>query len=115
MRKETLTALTALIVAGAFAIPTAIAQTAADTGHDAVEKYEGFAEDNPDLIGDRENGVDPVPADDPSRTVDEAEVYPETVEDDPDLTVDVPEQERPYTEEADVHGDFGEDNPDVQR
>ena len=115
MRKETLTSLTALIVAGAFAIPTAIAQTAADTGHDAVEKYGNFAEDNPDLIGDRDNGIDPVPADDPSRTVHEDQVYPEPVEGDPDLTVNVPEQERPYTKETDVHGVFGQDNPDVQR
>jgi hypothetical protein len=115
MRKETLTALTALIVAGAFAIPTAIAQTAADTGHDAVEKYGKFAEDNPDLIGDRNNGIDPVPADDPSRTVDDAQVYPEPVDENPDLTADTPEQERPYTEETDVHGAFGKENPDIQR
>lgn len=90
-------------------------------GEQATEKYQGFAEDNPDLIDDRGNRLQQkgeqdikdrdVPADPPGSAV-----YPEEiVEGNEPLTPDVENQPAPYSDEADVHGDFGDQNPDVQR
>ncbi len=90
-------------------------------GEQAAEKYQGFAEENPDLIDDRGNRLqkkgeqdveDRDVAADPSGSA----VYPEeVVEGNEPLTPDVENQPEPYSDEADVHGDFGDQNPDVQR
>ncbi len=91
---------------------------AADTGVDPVQRYGGLAEDNPDLVDDRGNGL---PVEGPARTEKElgtegVQTYPDNVgEDHPSLRVDVPDTEPPHSDETDVHGDFGEDNPDLQR
>ncbi|MCF7989565.1 MAG: hypothetical protein K9M02_03890 [Thiohalocapsa sp.] len=88
----------------------------ADAGHDPVEKYSGFAEDNPDVVGDRGNGLPPETEAAGEAGTAEAERYPDEVaEGNPSLRPGAPETERPYAEEADVHGGFGEGNPDVQR
>lgn len=87
----------------------------------ATEKYQGFAEENPDLVDDRGNRLqkegdqmveDQSAAADPAGSA----VYPEeVVEGNEPLTPDVENQPEPYTGETDVHGDFGDQNPDVQR
>lgn len=88
---------------------------------EATEKYQGFAEENPDLVDDRGNRLQKEGdqmAEDESAAADPAgsEVYPEeVVEGNEPLTPDVENQPEPYTEETDVHGDFGDQNPDVQR
>lgn len=87
------------------------------TDEQATEKYQGFAEGNPALTDDRGNrlqkkGADPSAATDPAG----AEPYPEGVAEGNDpLTPDLEDQAPPYSDEADVHGEFGDQNPDVQR
>ncbi|MEA3641671.1 MAG: hypothetical protein VBE63_17260 [Lamprobacter sp.] len=86
-------------------------------GEQATEKYQGLAEDNPDLIDDRGNRLQPQ-ADDPSMAADPAgaEVYPdEIVEGNAPLTPDLENEPPPHSDEAEVYGDLGDQNPDIQR
>ncbi len=116
-----LTSSLTLSVAASLLLAAGSAFAEEPIGEQATEKYQGFAEGNPDLIDDRGNRLqkegdqiveDKSSAGDPSAS----EVYPEeVVEGNEPLTPDVDNQPPPYSDEADVHGDFGDQNPDVQR
>jgi hypothetical protein len=120
MRRKDLLLLTCLLGSGAFLLgQAAIAQVAEpgpESAIDPVEKYPGFAEGNPDLIDTRGNGI---PYEGPPATEEElgtadVERYPDPIaEDNPDLGPNVPQLEPPYSDDANVHREFGEDNPDL--
>jgi len=117
MWKQTLTAAGAAALLGISGIAAAESPGGNGSMHDQQTdgRYSGFAKGNPELPydGDGEPGINPVPAENPSRKVDEATVYPEGVG--KELRVDVPNEPPPYSEEADVHGAFGANNPNLQR
>jgi hypothetical protein len=118
MKRRDVILLTCLLAAGGLVVAGAAVAQEAESAIDPVEKYQGFAEDNPDVVDDRGNGL---PVEGPARTEEElgtegVKTYPDVVaEDHPSLRPDAPETEPPYSEETDVHGAFGEGNPDVQR
>lgn len=95
------------------------AASEAQPGHQPAEVYpDPVGEDNPDLTGERGNGIDPVPAEEGAMeegdVKDVEAIYPENVEDGNPQIVDPPNQEPPRSEGAEVHGDFAEDNPELQ-
>lgn len=118
MHRRLLTFSSGVLSIVAIALTGSVAAEEATGSIDPVEKYQGFAEGNPDLVDDRGNGI-PVEGEPRSEAVmgtAETKTYPEPVaEDNPQLPTDRPETERPYADGTDVHGAFGEGNPDVQR
>jgi hypothetical protein len=87
-------------------------------GEQAAEKYQGFAEKNPALTDDRGHRLQKPGEQDTAveAAAAGADVYPdEVVEGNEPLTPDLEDQPGPYSEEAEVHGEFGDDNPDLQR
>lgn len=118
MRKRLLTLSGGVLSIAALALAGPVAAEEDAGSIDPVEKYQGFAEDNPDLVDDRGNGI-PVegePRSEAAMGTADTQTYPEPVaEDNPQLPTDRPDTERPYADETDVHGAFGEGNPDVQR
>lgn len=116
-----LTSSLSLSVAASLLLAAGSAFAEEPIGEQATEKYQGFAEGNPDLVDDRGNrlqkkGEQDVKDRDVAADPAGSAVYPEeVVEGNEPLTPDVENQSPPYSDEADVHGDFGDQNPDVQR
>ncbi|MBK1632680.1 hypothetical protein CKO31_18410 [Thiohalocapsa halophila] len=118
MRKRLLTLASGVVSIAALALAGPAAGEDDAGSIDPAEKYQGFAEDNPDLVDDRGNGlpVEGEPRSEAAMGTADTQTYPEPVaEDNPQLPTDRPDTERPYAGETDVHGAFGEGNPDVQR
>jgi hypothetical protein len=57
MRKQLLTPASGVLSIAARALAGPVAAEEAAGSIDPVEKYQGFAEDNPDLVDDRGNGI----------------------------------------------------------
>jgi hypothetical protein len=118
-RSNRKTSKLAIAAAAAGAIAAALtgiafAQPDQDSGdpHE-VEKYGGFADDNPQLTDDRDRlDYPPEAKPDPSKIGQDAQVYPETIEDAPSLPPQVPNEPAPYAKDPTVYGDF--DNPQVR-
>jgi len=113
--------LCSVSAAAALMLAAGVAIAEEPIGEQAAEKYQGFAEGNPALTDDRGHRLQkPGEQTDGGQSMDTdasgAEVYPdEIVEGNEPLTPDLEDQPGPYSDEADVHGEFGDDNPDLQR